>query len=42
MKNLMVKLFIIELIGDFEDYQRNQDFIRLGYLACYIKLCYKG
>ena len=33
-KNL--KSIIIELFGDFKDYQKNQDFKRLGYLACYI------
>jgi hypothetical protein len=32
-KNL--KSVIIELFGDFKDKQKNQDFKRLGYLACY-------
>lgn len=30
-----LKSVIIELFGDFKDKQKNQDFKRLGYLACY-------
>ena len=33
-KNL--KSVIIELFGDFKDNQKNQNFKRLGYLACYV------
>ena len=33
-KNL--KSVIIELFGDFKENQKNLDFKRLGYLACYV------